>query len=116
MIHGATIGEQSMVGMNAVILDDVELGSGSIVGALAMVKAKSMWDGRSLVVGNPAKCIGEVSDAMLAHKMEGTALYQRLPADMMAYAATCEALTEGDADRPGDFPSFDTWQSRKAED
>ncbi|MDC1486872.1 gamma carbonic anhydrase family protein [Flavobacteriales bacterium] len=116
MIHGATIGEQSMVGMNAVILDDVELGSGSIVGALAMVKAKSMWDERSLVVGNPAKCIGEVSDAMLAHKIEGTALYQRLPADMMAYAATCEALTEGDADRPGDFPSFDTWQSRKAED
>lgn len=116
MIHGARIGEQSMVGMNAVILDDVELGAGSIVGALAMVKAKSIWKERSLVVGNPAKCIGEVSDAMLAHKIEGTALYQRLPADMVAYASMCEALTEGNADRPGDFPSFDTWQSRKVED
>jgi phenylacetic acid degradation protein len=114
MIHGATIGEQSMVGMNAVVLDDVNLGAGCIVGALAMVKAQSTWNERSLIVGNPAKSIGLVSDEMLAHKMEGTALYQQLPADMKVHAATCEPLGEGDVDRPGEFPGFETWQERKA--
>lgn len=114
MIHGASLGEQSMVGMNSVVLDDVQLGDGCIVGALTMVKAKSRWENRSLIVGNPAKCIGEVSDDMLLHKMEGTALYQKLPAVMMQEAKNCEPLTEGDADRKGIFPQFDTWQERKS--
>lgn len=114
MIHGAMIGEQSMVGMNAVVLDDVQLGAGCIVGALAMVNARSTWQERSLIVGNPAKCIGQVSDEMLAHKMEGTELYQQLPADMMQHAELSEPLREGSCDRPGDFPKFDTWQQRKA--
>ena len=114
MIHGATIGEQCMVGMNAVVLDDVLLGSGSIVGALTMVKAQTIWEDRSLIVGNPAKCIGQVSDDMLAHKMEGTALYQQLPSDMKNYAAACEPVVDGDSDRPSDFPVFDTWHNRKS--
>ena len=36
MIHGATIGVQAMVGMNAVVLDHVEIGDGCIVGALVV--------------------------------------------------------------------------------
>ena len=39
MVHGATVGKDCLVGMNAVLLDDVALGEGCIVGALAMVKA-----------------------------------------------------------------------------
>ena len=40
MVHGASIGEQCMVGMNAVVLDDVKIGKESIVGALTLVKAQ----------------------------------------------------------------------------
>ena len=68
MIHGARIGKNCMVGMNAVVLDDVHLGEESIVGALSLLKAGSSWPKRSLVFGNPAAIQGKVSDDMLAHK------------------------------------------------
>ena len=116
MIHGAQIGKDTMVGMNAVVLDDVQLGQGSIVGALALLRALSIWEPRSLIVGNPGKRIGEVSDEMLRHKMEGTALYQGLPQEMHNEAQDCEPRREGSAERPGEFPTFETWQQRKAED
>ena len=116
MIHGAQIGKDTMVGMNAVVLDDVQLGHGSIVGALTLLRALSIWEPRSLIVGNPGKRIGEVSDEMLRHKMEGTGLYQALPHEMHNEAQDCEPLREGSAERPGEFPTFETWQQRKAED
>jgi len=113
MIHGATIGEQAMVGMNAVVLDDAKVGPECIVGALALVKARSEWERRSLIVGNPARKIGDVSDEMMAHKIEGTALYQSLPADMMKYVDDVSPLREVISDRVEDFPDFETWQERR---
>ena len=114
MIHGATIGVQSMVGMNAVVLDHAEIGDECIVGALALVKSRSCWEDRSLIVGNPAQKVGEVSDAMIAHKIEGTALYQALPFDMHAHVEEVEPLRVAPKDRPEDFPEFETWQKRRA--
>lgn len=116
MIHGAHVGKNCMVGMNAVLLDDVKLGEESIVGALALLKAGSEWPPRSLVLGNPAQVKGQVSDAMLAHKTEGTALYQSLPSDARAHMHEVEALTEVPPNRPEDFPTFETWQQRKGLD
>jgi phenylacetic acid degradation protein len=81
IIHGATIGQNAMIGMNAVIMDDANIGAGSIVGALSFVKAAMDIPPRSLVVGNPAKIVKEVSDQMLEWKTMGTQLYQQLPAD-----------------------------------
>ena len=104
MIHGATIGVQAMVGMNAVVLDHAEIGDGCIVGALALVKARSKWEGRSLIVGNPAQKVGDVSDEMFAHKVEGTALYQQLPQDMQLYAKKVSALDTDPGNRIEDFP------------
>ncbi|MBL7898572.1 MAG: transferase hexapeptide repeat family protein, partial [Crocinitomicaceae bacterium] len=68
IIHGATIGENSMIGMNSVIMDDVVIGKECIIGALTFVKAKTTIPDRSLVVGNPAKIINQVSDDMLEWK------------------------------------------------
>ena len=102
-----------MIGMNAVIMDDVRVGEGCIVGALAFLKAESQWKARSIVAGNPAKVIGTVSDAMLAHKIEGTGLYQHLPADCHEHLAECAPLTSLPKHRPETFPEFETWQSRR---
>lgn len=113
MVHGAVIGVQSMVGMNAVVLDHAEVGNECIVGALALVKARSSWEDRSLIVGNPAQKVGEVSDAMLAHKIEGTALYQALPSDMHEHASEVEPLRTAPENRFEDFPDFETWQERR---
>src|SRR5690606_16932511 len=62
IIHGATIGRNVLIGMNSVIMDDVEIGDGSIVGALSFINANTKIPPRSLVVGNPGKVIKEVSD------------------------------------------------------
>lgn len=113
VIHGATLGKQCMIGMNAVVMDDVKVGEGCIVGALAFLKAKSTWEPRSIIAGQPAKVRGQVSEDMLAHKVEGTALYQQLPADFKTHLVECEPLREVPKDRPESFPTFETWQSRR---
>lgn len=79
IIHGATIGKNCLVGMNAVIMDNVDLGDESIVGALTFIKEAEIIPSRSLIVGNPAKIIKQVTDEMIAWKTEGTKLYQQLP-------------------------------------
>ena len=81
IIHGANIGRNVLVGMNTVIMDDAEIGDESIIGAMSFVKAETKIPNRSLVVGNPAKVINEVSDEMIEWKTKGTKLYQQLPAD-----------------------------------
>jgi len=57
IIHGASIGRNCLVGMNAVIMDDVILGDECIVGALSFIKANVEIPKRSLVTGNPATII-----------------------------------------------------------
>jgi len=109
IIHGAHIGANCMVGMNAVIMDNVELGAESIVGALAFIKADSIVPPRSLMVGNPAKRIKEVSDEMIAWKTKGTQLYQSLPADLHEHLEAVEPLTEMPSDRPSQKVLYETW-------
>lgn len=95
IIHGATIGRNCLVGMNAVIMDNVELGDECIVGALSFIKAEEKIPARSLLVGNPAKIIRQVSDEMIKWKSEGTALYQQLPRLMKEGGMPCEPIIMG---------------------
>lgn len=116
VIHGAHIGRNCLVGMNAVIMDRVELGEGCIVGALTFVKSDEKIPPRSLLVGNPAKIVKEVSDEMLAWKTKGTALYQTLPADCHDYLKAVEPLTEMPTNRPDQAVLFQTWNEIKTKD
>lgn len=100
VIHGATIGKNCLVGMNAVIMDEVDLGDECIVGALTFIKQGEIIPARSVVVGNPSRIVKEVSDEMLQWKTEGTHLYQQLPQEMFLHAKLCEPLTEIPTDRP----------------
>mgnify|MGYP003668273738 CR=1 FL=1 len=100
IIHGANIGRNVLVGMNTVIMDDAEIGDESIVGAMAFVKAETKIPNRSLVVGNPAKIIKQVSDEMIAWKTKGTQLYQQLPKDCHDSLREVEPLREVPKDRP----------------
>jgi phenylacetic acid degradation protein len=92
VIHGATIGRNCLVGMNAVIMDEVELGDECIVGALSFIKQGEKIPSRSLVAGNPARIIKEISDEMIAWKSQGTKLYQQLPAMLYNTLKPCEPL------------------------
>ncbi len=101
IIHGATIGKNCLVGMNAVVMDNAEVGDECIIGALCFVKAKMKIPKRSLVVGNPAKIIKEVSDEMIGWKTEGTKIYQGLPADLKETLIPVEPLREIEKGRKG---------------
>lgn len=113
IIHGGILEENCLIGMNAVLMDDVIIGAGSVIGALCFVPAKMQIPARSLVVGNPAKIIKEVSDDMLAWKTEGTKLYQQLPSDCQATLKEVKPLTEPEENRPQQQRNYFTWQEKK---
>ena len=110
IVHGATIGSNCLVGMNAVIMDNVQLGDESIVGALSFIKEGQIIPARSLVVGNPGKIIKQVSDEMIAWKKEGTKLYQQLPNDMYNNAQPCEPLRVEKEDNVIQEKSYTPWK------
>lgn len=113
IIHGGIIGENSMIGMNAVVMDDVVIGEECIVGALCFVPAKMEVPRRSLLVGNPAKIIKEVSDEMISWKTKGTALYQALPKECYETLREVEPLREIEANRPEQERLYETWNKIK---
>jgi carbonic anhydrase/acetyltransferase-like protein (isoleucine patch superfamily) len=113
IIHGATIGRNSLIGMNSVIMDDAEIGDECIIGALCFVPAGMKIERRKVVVGNPAKVIKDVSDEMIAWKTKGTQLYQQLPAECHATLKACEPLTRVPAFRPKQQGIYKTWTENK---
>jgi len=110
VIHGATIGKNCLIGMNSVIMDNVLLGDECIVGALSFIKANEVFEARSLIVGNPAKKIKDVSDEMIAWKTEGTKLYQALPQQLYATLQECKPLTEEPLNRKEQEKIYQTWK------
>ncbi|WP_282048174.1 transferase hexapeptide repeat family protein [Sulfitobacter mediterraneus] len=105
ILHGCIVGQNALVGMNAVIMDGVELGAESIVGAQAFVRGETVIPPRSMVVGAPAKVIREVSEKEVAWKTRGTAEYQQLARDCLAGLKPVEPLREVETDRPDVAPS-----------
>jgi carbonic anhydrase/acetyltransferase-like protein (isoleucine patch superfamily) len=112
VIHGAVIGENSLVGMNAVVMDNVTIGKECIIGALTFVPAEMTIADRKVVVGNPAKILKDVSDEMIAWKSEGTRLYQLLPEECHASLRACDPLREPPASRPAQPAMYKTWNER----
>jgi carbonic anhydrase/acetyltransferase-like protein (isoleucine patch superfamily) len=108
IIHGANVGRNCLVGMNAVLMDDVELGDECIVGALSFLKAGMQVPARKMVVGNPAQIVKDVSDDLIGWKTKGTQLYQQLPKDCFETMEEVEPLREIPADRPSQEALFET--------
>jgi len=113
VIHGAVIGRNCLVGMNSVIMDNVELGEECVVGALTFIKAGEKIPRRSVVVGNPGVIIKEVSDEMIKWKTDGTVLYQALPGEMRESWNACEPMREVPAENlsiPKDPSLYKPWK------
>ncbi len=105
ILHGCIVGRNALVGMNAVIMDGVELGAESIVGAQAFVRGEMVIPPRSMVVGSPAKVIRAVTENEVAWKTRGTAEYQELARACRAGLTPVEPLKAVEADRPDVEPS-----------
>ena len=99
VLHGCYIGTNAMIGMNAVVMDDANIGDSSIVGAVAFVTAGFECPPRSLVVGVPAKIKRQLTDQEVEWKARGTVEYQQLAQRCRATLVKTEALTEAEPDR-----------------
>src|SRR5690348_10670399 len=113
IIHGATIGKNCLIGMNSVIMDNVILEDECIVGALSFVKADQHIPARSLLAGNPAKIVKQISDEMIEWKTEGTKVYQQLAEDMKNEWEECEPLREMPQMQVENKINYKTWNETK---
>lgn len=63
VLHGCTIGDNSLVGMGAIILNGARIGRNCLVGAGALVTEGKVFEDNSLIVGSPAKAIRLLDEA-----------------------------------------------------
>lgn len=94
VLHGCVVRRDALVGMNAVVMDEAEVGEGSFVAASAFVRAGMKIPPRTLVAGVPAKPVRELSEQELAWKLDGTRTYQRLAERSAATMVEVQPLRE----------------------
>jgi carbonic anhydrase/acetyltransferase-like protein (isoleucine patch superfamily) len=75
MLHGCTIGDGSLIGIQAVILNTAVIGRNCLIGAGALVTEGKVIPDNSLVIGAPAKVVRTLSDADIAGMHANTAHY-----------------------------------------
>lgn len=66
MLHGCTVGDGSLIGIQAVVLNDAVIGRNCLIGACALVTTGMKIPDRSMVLGSPAKIIRELTDEEIA--------------------------------------------------
>ena len=78
VLHGCTVGDDSLVGMGAVVLNGATIGAGSLIAAGAVVPQGAVIPPRSMVAGVPGKVRRELSDDEVAPIRTNALLYQDL--------------------------------------
>jgi len=89
MLHGCTIGENSLVGMNAVVLNGAKIGKNCIVGANALVTENMQIPDGQMVLGSPAKIVKALDDKTIAMLTAGAEHYVQ---NSQRYSAELKAL------------------------
>jgi len=92
VLHGCDIGENSMIGIQTVVMDNVKIGKECMVAALSYIKPNFQAPPRSIIAGSPAMIKKQVNDIQIAWKTEGTAVYQHLAKRCLETLHQCEAL------------------------
>lgn len=75
MLHGCTIGDNSLIGIQAVVLNNAKIGRNSIVGAGSVVTEGKEFPDNSLIFGSPAKAMRTISDEDAARLRHGSDHY-----------------------------------------
>ena len=91
IIHGCTIGDNSLVGMSATVLNGARIGRNCLIGAHALIPERKEIPDNSLVMGAPAKVIREL-DADAAAALEMSA--RHYVANWQRYASGLKKLTD----------------------
>ena len=100
ILHSCIVRRDALVGMNAVVMDEAEIGEQAIVAACAFVPAGMKVPARSLVAGIPATVKKMLSEEEIAWKLEGTQTYQALTVRSLASLHEVAPLRQMEPDRP----------------
>ena len=78
MLHGCTIGEQSLIGMGATVLNGAVIGRNCLIGACALITEGREIPDNSLVMGAPGKVVRQLDDAAIAGLLRSARHYQQV--------------------------------------
>ena len=76
MLHGCTIGDNSLIGIGAVILNNAKIGKNCIIGAKALITENKEIPNNSLVVGAPGRVVRKLTDEEIGKITENAKHYQ----------------------------------------
>jgi phenylacetic acid degradation protein len=100
VLHSCVVRQGALVGMNAVVMDEAEVGAEAIVAACAFVPAGMQVPARHLVAGIPAKVMRPLKDQEVAWKLEGTKTYQDLTERCLRSMREVQPLASIEPHRP----------------
>ncbi len=75
MLHGCIVGDNTLIGMQAVVLNGAKIGRNCIVGAGALIAAGKEFPEGSLIIGNPARVVRELTPEQIADIRVGSDHY-----------------------------------------
>ena len=76
MLHGCTIGDNSLIGIGAVILNNAKIGNNCVIGAKSLITENKEIPDNSLVVGSPGKVIRQLTEDEIKAVKENAVRYQ----------------------------------------
>lgn len=100
VLHSCVVRRDALVGMNAVVMDEAEIGESAFVAACAFVPAGMKVPARSLVTGVPARVRRQLGEEEIAWKQEGTRTYQDLTRRCLASLVEVQPLAAAEENRP----------------
>ena len=89
MLHGCTVGDNTLIGMQAVVLNGAKIGRNCIVGAGALIAAGKEFPDGSLIVGSPARVVRELTPEQIADIRHGSEHYM---ANARRFRAACKRI------------------------
>jgi phenylacetic acid degradation protein len=99
VLHGCTVRRGALIGIGAIVMDDVVVEAQAFVGAASFVRAGFVVPARTLVTGIPARVVRELRPEELAWKAQGTREYQELAVRCRASLRECQPLTAAEPGR-----------------
>ncbi|MGI5901782.1 MAG: gamma carbonic anhydrase family protein [Desulfitobacteriia bacterium] len=78
VLHGCKIGNASLIGMGAVILNDAVIGENSLVGAGSLVPERKVFPPNSLILGTPAKVVRELTPEEISSILNSAQEYWKI--------------------------------------
>ena len=91
ILHGCTIGDQSLIGMGAIVLNGAQIGRNCLIGAGALITEGKIIPDNSLVVGAPGKVVRSLTEAEIEGLLTSATGYQT---NMRRFAKGLEAISE----------------------